>query len=1018
MNLKKYPALCAGLAISYAVLGLASSTAFGQAAPASSAATTDTTPPPPAPTDKTVALSPFTVTTDKDRGYAATNEISGSRVNTPIKDIPIPIQVITSQFIDDIGATNLRQSLSYSSGIMLQTQNDLENSGGTYGSPYGPGGVNNPQGLTSNINQVQIKIRGFVTNNVLRDGFLRENSTDSVNIDRIEVVEGPSALLYGIGNFGGVVDYLTKTPMDVQQGILTVSAGTYSFERGALDVTGPISSAAHLDYRLDLAAESSDTNVQYQKSSHVFIAPTVSWKPFDGTVILVDTEYGKSKQNGYGFQALRAVEGNSATPVDNDQIEAVSFYYPPGANKRDFNLSGPDTFVDQQESNIELKATQQITKEGDWVPELNALIGYNRSSVATQTQNVDGEITGPILAGNPGYNLATTIYTTGADNSIGGQGSNNGNLVFGPLPAAVTEYQWNQGTNKAVRDQERVELTGHKLLFADKWYQFDDTFLAGYSAIRNDITSSTRETNPALYSYKNPTDLSPIHFGVQGDGTADPAMFTNHFGTENLGWDSAYYLNNYAKLFKVLDRQIILMDGVRRDKMDNFSTDNNVATPGAAPTATSSRGLTSIVKSYQNGVMVELTPHLSIYGLQSNGVNPNFGGLHDAVTGNPVSADRARSREYGIKFDFLDGKISGTIAHYKITKTAWVAEPWYAPAPMGNPRFNPNKDIVYELSGGFEAANNTFPGNASQGAPVQNQPQVEAAWTAAVNAGAIYTIPGAPTGRLYLDASKPTGAAYLDAAFAANQASGGAWPGWLYQGDSNQDPNINNATMDAAGFYNTALSPAFQIVDQSKGWDGEITFTPNNYLQIVVNGSIKASVSRLNLGTYPKYPYPQDRWAVWYFQNGGFGLDGQPLNVAYTNPADTSTRTNAGVYPGDDTPKYAADGFINYKFLDSLGGRLNGFSVGFGAQWHAQEEYFSGVTHGGQNIEQNAAGQTIVAYSPSKITLNAMAKFEWKKWGHAQFVQANIDNLTDDVKLYGLIYSSPLQAKVSYGIGF
>ncbi|HUJ44476.1 MAG TPA: TonB-dependent receptor plug domain-containing protein, partial [Opitutaceae bacterium] len=135
-----------------------------------------------------VNLSPFVVSTDKDVGYLATNVISGSRVDTAIKDIPISINVITSEFIRDIAATDLRGSLAYTSGIMLQTQNDLENTAGTYGSPYGPGGVNNPQGLTVNINQVQLKIRGFVTNNMLRDGFIRGSSTDAVNIDRIEVV--------------------------------------------------------------------------------------------------------------------------------------------------------------------------------------------------------------------------------------------------------------------------------------------------------------------------------------------------------------------------------------------------------------------------------------------------------------------------------------------------------------------------------------------------------------------------------------------------------------------------------------------------------------------------------------------------------------------------------------------------------------------------------------------------------------------------------------------------------------
>ena len=110
-----------------------------------------------------ITLDPFTVDTTKDRGYAASNEISGSRVDTPIKDIPISIDVITSEFISDIGATDLRSALAYQSGIMTISQNDIENQGGTLGGPYGPGGVNNPQGVTANTDQSQFKIRGFIT---------------------------------------------------------------------------------------------------------------------------------------------------------------------------------------------------------------------------------------------------------------------------------------------------------------------------------------------------------------------------------------------------------------------------------------------------------------------------------------------------------------------------------------------------------------------------------------------------------------------------------------------------------------------------------------------------------------------------------------------------------------------------------------------------------------------------------------------------------------------------------------
>ncbi|HTT57575.1 MAG TPA: TonB-dependent receptor plug domain-containing protein, partial [Opitutaceae bacterium] len=441
-----------------------------------------------------VNLSPFVVSTDKDVGYLATNVISGSRVDTAIKDIPISINVITSEFIRDIAATDLRGSLAYTSGIMLTTQNDLENTGGTYGSPYGPGGVNNPQGLTVNINQVQLKIRGFVTNNMLRDGFIRGSSTDAVNIDRIEVVEGPNALLYGTGNFGGVVDYLTKQPLDVPQGMFTLSYGTYDFMRSAVDVTGPVSTANHIDYRLSASWEKSDSNIKYQSNSHYFVAPSVSWKPTRSTEVLLDTEFGNSKQNGYGFQALRAASGNSSTPINNDQLEAVAFYYPPGADRRTVNLAGPDVYNDQQESNIEVKVTQALLQESKWLPRVDALVGYNTSRWATQTQAPNGQITGPISPGNPGYNLSQTIFTLGATNGLNGETVANGNLVFGPFPASVVKYNWNQNHGLTRRDQERAELTARKSLFEGHWYHVEDQVLAGFSQLFNQVTSNNWQT--------------------------------------------------------------------------------------------------------------------------------------------------------------------------------------------------------------------------------------------------------------------------------------------------------------------------------------------------------------------------------------------------------------------------------------------------------------------------------------------------------------------------------------------
>jgi hypothetical protein len=475
-----------------------------------------------------------------------------------------------------------------------------------------------------------------------------------------------------------------------------------------------------------------------------------------------------------------------------------------------------------------------------------------------------------------------------------------------------------------------------------------------------------------------------------------------------------------------VEDRIILMNGIREDRNDDWSTDTNFGNgPGSAASVNSSRAKQVIAHSNQNGIIIKLTKWVSIYGLRSDGFQPNFGGLHDATTGAPVGASTAKSNEIGAKFDFFDGKLSGTISRYTVTKTGYSGAPWFAPTPLGHIKFDPTKPIVYELSGGFNAqgvagATQIAGIPAGQGAPIQTDPVVISAWNAAVAAGAIthlspITNQAFAANSLYINGSTPTGAAYLNAAFASVFTNGGNWPGWLYQGNSNGDTNINNATLDAGGFGNTSLDAAYQIVDKARGWDGSIVYTPNDSFQLLATFSLGASVTRISAGAYPKYPYPQDQWAVWYFPNGGFGLAGNTLAQAYTNPQDTSTHINS-LYPGDDTPKNSVSVLMKYKFPES--GPLKGLAIGLGGTWHSSEVIYSGITHGSGQAEYNTNGQLLTLSAPAQYTINAFANYAWKSRGFDQSVQVNIDNVLDDTKLYGLIYQSPITAKVSYDIKF
>jgi len=286
----------------------------------------------------------------------------------------------------------------------------------------------------------------------------------------------------------------------------------------------------------------------------------------------------------------------------------------------------------------------------------------------------------------------------------------------------------------------------------------------------------------------------------------------------------------------------------------------------------------------------------------------------------------------------------------------------------------------------------------------------------AYNAGAITLLSpinnaSADRASIYLNASNPAGAAWLNAMF-ASAAPG--WAGWLYHGNDINDPGTNNATLDDAAFQNGSQQAAIPSVSEASGWDGTILFTPSDHLQIVLSGSVNAKVNLTNKGQWIKYPFPQDKWATWYFPNGGFGLKGQTLAEAYTDPADTSTRTNTGTFPGDDTPKYRYTVFANYKFS----GGLKGWVVGAGGEYVAKRAYFSGVTHGSNQVQTDTNGKVIVLYTPTQTTINCFVRKEFKTGGRNQYAQLNIDNLLNDDKLYGLIYNPGISAKLTYQIEF
>ena len=944
------------------------------------------TPKPDEKSDELVILSPFTVNTEKDKGYRATNSISGSRLDTAIKDIPMPIEVITEQFLKDTGSQDLRQSLRYSAGIQLQSQNDYGTPGGAY---QGPGGVNNPEGATANQSQTSIKIRGFVTESVLRDGYLRQNATDSINIGRVEVVRGPAALLYGVGNFGGIVNYLPKLPEAERQGVVGLSFGTHDVKRATLDLTGPLTKTWEFNYRLTAAWEDGGNYTDYRQASHHFISPVLTFKPTATTSVIVDFETGSAEDTGIGFQRVRSSVGPGP---NNDQNEHAAFYTLPGTDARTFRWSGPDPRLDTRASNLRLQVTQQFAEN------LHLMVGYNRSSVTFDKLDVIGNLQG------------WTDQFANADTAFGfvpfipaDPINGTSNLGLGSSTAlnrATLAYRWVGADTSNDRDQVRAELVYRFKLFEDstnKWLRMENLLMAGRTELRAESEETTyrsawNQKNDFSWvtNYYNPANTNVLRFGQkQPNGTAEMPYLKNT-GSESVTWNQANYLVFQGKW---LDNRLTVVSGARRDRNET-STSNTTFLTGGTVTPVNARRPSSSQTTYQNGASLQLTREVSLYALKSGGLQPNFTGNRD-TDGNPLPATLARSQEAGIKIDLFNGKVTGTVSVFKIKRTNSPIFYWWAPTSNNISRFNPGKDIVYQVNDFRPSSLGGPSGNNNAGQAALSQ------WNAALGAGTIYQVGS----NWYANVSKPTAAAFLDAVFDYTKANRYSWPGWLYNVDSNTNHTFDTRASGPDG--NEYVLGA----DTSKGWDTQLMITPNENLQIVLG---YANVSRVveSAGRFSKSPYGQDRWAVWYFPNTDWGLTSTQMGQAYGAVGDSSTwtGTNWGQgLPMDDTPEHQFTAWTNYAFTK---GRLKGLSLGLGGYYESPRLYLSGLTHGGGQQITDRNGKPVMLRTKARENVDLMVRYAFKLDGRETTVQLNVNNVLNDQKLYGLIYSAPTTARV------
>ncbi|MGW5958670.1 TonB-dependent siderophore receptor [Methylorubrum thiocyanatum] len=208
------------------------------------------------------------------QGYVATRSATATKTNTPLIETPQSITVVGREQIDAQKAQTLTQATQYTAGVYS----------GTFG---------------ADTRVDYFTLRGFIASDygIYRDGLQVLNygfgtfRVETFGLERIEVLRGPAAVLFGAGNPGGIINQITKRPTTQPFGYVELGGGSFGQAYGAFDIGGPVDDSGHWFYRLTGFGRQGGTQVDGAPDDRAYIAPALTYRPDAGTSLTILTSY-------------------------------------------------------------------------------------------------------------------------------------------------------------------------------------------------------------------------------------------------------------------------------------------------------------------------------------------------------------------------------------------------------------------------------------------------------------------------------------------------------------------------------------------------------------------------------------------------------------------------------------------------------------------------------------------------------------------------------------------------------
>ncbi len=611
-----------------------------------------------------VKLNVFQVVAEDDDEYRAANTTTGTRYNTPVKDLPMNIEVLTPAFMRDIGALDIRDALEYVSGIQLDTT-----AGGVGGTK------DNPENTT-------LLIRG-ISAGMKKDGFARFVPMDPITMSRVDIIKGPGGALYGQNGTGGVVNVSSIQASNRPVVRLGTTIGSFDFRRAELLVSAPFGKNKQLGVALPMSYQTTKSNAMYYQMDTFVMNPTVTLALGPKTKVLASIESRfNTRDNIRNFFLTDNTLAPDGTPygtlIDGRPGTSRVLTTP---NQRDFRFEGPDTFRKERTFVTTYRLDHSFTENIQWwggfsSEDINvrsrsfglALRNANDSSIPLKIRNdprflamlrpSSGTNQPQILDIRPDNitNSARTVrptwkselyfaFKTGSVQHRMITGISYGPLRSGNNAPNQNFYYGNTGAPTNVVTQAWENMSAEAIL--------------------------SRFRNPRDYSSVKRWDYTAINQYPQGPETA-PGVKSSYL--TSLFWDRNLYANLQSSFFKDRFQTIIGVFDSRNDRAGNvYDTDGNFLWNGAAP-ASSGSTLNGVrrpkpVRNTAPSLTAIWLPvdWIRLYANSMSAVDP--GPAYSAYDGNGVPLDGAtvKNAEAGIRFDLFKSKLLVNLAGFAMS---------------------------------------------------------------------------------------------------------------------------------------------------------------------------------------------------------------------------------------------------------------------------------------------------------------------------------------------------------------